>query len=280
MLGPQDKVGNINNIYFSNHCDNSSNSVSEVYEYISDIYKDLNLSGVTLWTYDNTAKRLKKEYALGISELTPQNICINLDYYLWKDYYIFEDPYYKKLFKDEYVNVYPLISDSKILGLVTIYFTAGNFNSTVNKYITNIIKRIKLSFDNSYLAHSLKKELESKEEIENEFKYLLDISTDLYIITNADGIIKKVSNGFSTILGWLFKDVENSKLTSLLSPFYKNTVPSVSEMKEKCSDTHIYCNILAKDGSTRLIEYWTNLYNRKKYGWIINFTKQNKLRSS
>ena len=51
MLGPQDKVGNINNIYFSNHCDNSSNSVSEVYEYISDIYKDLNLSGVTLWTY-------------------------------------------------------------------------------------------------------------------------------------------------------------------------------------------------------------------------------------
>ena len=128
MLGPQDKVGNINNIYFSNHCDNSSNSVSEVYEYISDIYKDLNLSGVTLWTYDNTAKRLKKEYALGISELTPQNICINLDYnikntlldcniintthkllgyYLWKDYYIFEDPYYKKLFKDEYVNVYP-----------------------------------------------------------------------------------------------------------------------------------------------------------------------------
>lgn len=275
MLELHDKVDNINNIYFSNHCDNSSNSVSEIYEYISDIYKDLNLSGVTLWIYDTTAKQLIKEYALGISELTPQNICINLDdnikktlldcnitntphnlseYYLFKDNYNFEDPYYEKLFKDEYVNVYPLISNSKILGLVSIYFTAGNFNSTVNKYITSIIKRIKLSFDNLYLAHSLKKELKSKEEIENEFKYLLDISTDLYIITNVNGIIKKVSNGFSTILGWSYKDVENSKLTSLLSPFYKNYIPSINEMKEKCSDTHIYCNILAKDGSTRLIE--------------------------
>ena len=113
MLELHDKVDNINNIYFSNHCDNSSNSVSEIYEYISDIYKDLNLSGVTLWIYDTTAKQLIKEYALGISELTPQNICINLDdnikktlldcnitntphnlseYYLFKDNYNFEDP--------------------------------------------------------------------------------------------------------------------------------------------------------------------------------------------
>lgn len=281
MLELHDKVGNIHDIDFSDDCDNfysqynSSNTVSEIYEYISDIYEDLNLSGITLWTYDNTAKRLKKEYALGISKLTPQNICMDLDDnikkllldcniintsynlsegYLWKDCCIFKDPYYKTLLKDEYINVYPLISHSKILGLITIYFTEGNFNSTVNKYITSIIKRLILSSDNSYLVHSLKKELESKEEIENEFKYLLDISTDLCIITNANGIIKKVNNGFSTLLGWSDRDVENSKLTSLLSPFYKNNIPSVSEMKEKCNDTHIYCNILAKDGSTRVIE--------------------------
>ena len=275
MLELHDKVGNTNTIDFSNYFDNSSNSVREIYEYISDIYKDLNLSGVTLWTYNTTAKQLIKEYALGISELTPQNICIDLDknkkeilldcniistthnlseYYLWKGYYIFEDPYYKRMFKNEYMTAYPLVSGHNLLGLITVYFTKDNFNSTVNNCINNIAKRLILSLDNLYLTNSLKKELELKEEIEKEFEYFLNISTDLYIITNDDGVIKKVSNSFLKLLGWSNRDIVNKKLNHLLSPFYKNALPSISEMKEKCNDTHIYCNILAKDTSTKLIE--------------------------
>ena len=265
-----------NNNYTIPYPQNSlSNPINEIYEYIADIYKNLNLSGISLWIYDHTTNQLKKDYALGISELTPKNLCFNLNYsaeeilldcstfnnsfslaedYLWNNYNILNNPYYKRMFKNEYMTVYPLVSSHNLLGLITVYFTKDNFNSTVNNYINSIIKRLILSLDNLYLTNSLKKELEVKEEIKKEFEYFLNISTDLYIITNDDGIIKKVSNSFLKLLGWSNIDVENKNLNLLLSPFYKNTLPSISEMKEKCNDTHIYCKILAKDNSTKLIE--------------------------
>ena len=252
-----------------------SNPINEIYEYIADIYKNLNLSGISLWIYDHTKKQLKKDYALGISELIPKNISLDANYsaeevilecstfnnscrlaedYLCNNYNILKHPYHKTMFKNKYMTIYPIVYSHNLLGLITVYFTKNNFNSTVNNYINNIVKRLILSLDNLYLTNSLKKELEVKEEIEKEFEYFLNIYTDLYIITNDYGVIKKVSNSFLKLLGWSNEDVKNKKLNLLLSPFYKNTLPSISEIKEKCNDAHIYCNILAKDNSKKLIE--------------------------
>ncbi len=253
-------------------------SYEEVHEYLMDIYETLDINGTSLWIYDDFKKMLIKQMSLGITE----NISVNDTFSisdLYKDELInisteinsptplknCENFYcnngfcqsYKYFLKDNYIIVIPIVyNNSKLLGVLNLYYNESFDTESNAKYIVRTSKRLALLLKNIYLSTQLTYQLQKKIKLENELSRFLNIAVDLYVIIDTKGYIKKISSNIPFILGWDFNDLKKIPIKSLI----KSTSNSINfkDILHTCNKKFYggICEVKCKNNSFKLIEWY------------------------
>lgn len=264
-------------------------SYEEIHEYLTDIYETLDITGTSLWIYDDFKKILIKKMGLGITEnISDKNSFVISD--LYKDELInistkinsptslrnCEKFYcnngfcqsYKHFLKDNYIIVIPIVyNNSRLLGVLNLYYNESFDIESNAKYMVRTSKRLALLLKNIYLSNQLTNQLQKKIKLENELSRFLNIAVDLYTIIDTKGYIKKISSNIPFILGWNFNDLKKKPIQTLIRS--TNNSINFKETLHTCNKKFYggICEVKCKNNSYKLIEWY--YYHQQETGEIF-----------
>ena len=217
------------NLIIENDKSDEETLYSSIYDYIKDLYIQLKVDGISIWSYDEKNKAITKKMSIGIAgdELYETNIAISDEYIgrlmnykcnplnpvqIQKLNEIYDElvchDRFKDIFNSEYINIIPITYKNNFLGILNLYY--GNEKDICSenfKYINHICDRIALSLKNIFLCNELKDQLSKKIRVENQMRRFLNMASDLSFIVDEKGYIRKMSANGSKFLGWSNKEL-------------------------------------------------------------------------
>lgn len=243
------------------------NNYNDILSYIEEINDDESVFGVSVWILKDKSK-LKKMVGVGVLDkflydyevnLSRHDIHylknINSDLLLPKyeemiaDFYRKNKLYkiYDKLFKGTDKLVIPILVDNNLFGIINLFCNIENYTKKTEKYLKSVASRIAYRIQNIELSKVISEQFSKKVRIENDLNIFLKLSTDLCILIDLKGNIKKVSSNAIELLGWAKEELS------------KMTIDNIIELTEQ---------------SINLNEIYTN-HSHKCYGGIFKLRCKN-----
>ncbi len=227
------------------------NNYNDILGYIEEINDDESVFGVSVWILKDKSK-LKKMVGVGVLDkflydyevnLSRHDIhylkSINSDLLLPKyeemiaDFYRKNKLYkiYDKLFKGTDKLIIPILVDNNLFGIINLFCNMENYTKKTEKYLKSVASRIAYRIQNIELSKVIAEQFSKKVRIENDLNIFLKLSTDLCILIDLKGNIKKVSSNAIELLGWGKEELS------------KMTIDNIIELTEQSIDLNeIYTN--------------------------------------
>ncbi|MFR4998264.1 MAG: ATP-binding protein [Clostridium paraputrificum] len=227
------------------------NNYNDILSYIEEINDDESVFGVSVWILKDKSK-LKKMVGVGVLDkflydyevnLSRHDIhylkSINSDLLLPKyeemiaDFYRKNKLYkiYDKLFKGTDKLIIPILVDNNLFGIINLFCNMENYTKKTEKYLKSVASRIAYRIQNIELSKVIAEQFSKKVRIENDLNIFLKLSTDLCILIDLKGNIKKVSSNAIELLGWGKEELS------------KMTIDNIIELTEQSIDLNeIYTN--------------------------------------
>lgn len=227
------------------------NNYNDILGYIEEINDDESVFGVSVWILKDKSK-LKKMVGVGVLDkflydyevnLSRHDIhylkSINSDLLLPKyeemiaDFYRKNKLYkiYDKLFKGTDKLIIPILVDNNLFGIINLFCNMENYTKKTEKYLKSVASRIAYRIQNIELSKVIAEQFSKKVRIENDLNIFLKLSTDLCILIDLKGNIKKVSSNAIELLGWAKEELS------------KMTIDNIIELTEQSIDLNeIYTN--------------------------------------
>lgn len=227
------------------------NNYNDILGYIEEINDDESVFGVSVWILKDKSK-LKKMVGVGVLDkflydyevnLSRHDIhylkSINSDLLLPKYEEMIEDFYrknklykiYDKLFKGTDKLIIPILVDNNLFGIINLFCNMENYTKKTEKYLKSVASRIAYRIQNIELSKVIAEQFSKKVRIENDLNIFLKLSTDLCILIDLKGNIKKVSSNAIELLGWGKEELS------------KMTIDNIIELTEQSIDLNeIYTN--------------------------------------
>lgn len=227
------------------------NNYNDVLSYIEEVNDNESVFGVSVWILKDKSK-LNKMVGVGVLDkflydyevnLSRQDIhylkSVNSDLLLPKYREIIADFYrknkldkiYDKLFKDTDKLVIPILADNNLLGIINLFCNMETYTKKTEKYLKSVASRIAYRIQNIKLSKVIAEQFSKKVKIENDLNIFLKLSTDLCIILDLKGNIKKVSSNAIELLGWSKEELS------------KMTIDNITELTERSINLNeIYMN--------------------------------------
>lgn len=277
------------NLIMENDKSDEETLYSSIYDYLKDLYIQLKVDGISIWSYNEKNKTIIKKISVGIAGnmLDETSMSISDEYIsrimnyksnilnpfqIQKLNEMYNEPMYYDRFKDifnsAYINIIPITYKDNFLGILNLYYSNENDVYSENiKYVNHICDRIALSLKNIFLCNELKDQLSQKIHLENQMRRFLSIASDLSFIVDEEGYIRKMSSNASKVLGWSNKELRAIPIQCLI----KVTSSSVNYQEvlttydKKCDGG--VCKVKCKDGAYKLLEwyYYHDSYEKEIY---------------
>lgn len=189
-----------------------------------------------------------------------------------QDYYKYIHIEHRYLFNNSdlsYLGCYPIVLENEILGvLICDYSNLKSIDSNREKQIFKISKQLALIIQNEILTKAVRRELEKREELEEELQSFAETASDLMIIATEDGYIKKVSGAWEPVLGWTSTELVGKHFSEFI---YREDLKHFEEINSCINNTSIVRGIVyrgqCKNKGYKWIE-WSMRYISSRQHYI------------
>lgn len=268
---------------------------------INDLYIRLKAYGISLFLYNPKRHNLTLYLDVGESSINIKNeIPINdkdINILLKNNIYenlsnISENNIFKAYEKTpnisnniNYIRTYSIICSQELIGLLNIYYNNRKSPKLLQSdFIKSTCNKIGLLLKNNILSKQLKVELEKRIYSEKELELFLDTAADLFALINYDGSYIKISNNWTSTLGWNENEIFKMKFQDLIHPDdYDSSYPirNSSQNSSKTKGSGFICRYRCKNDEYKIFEWrWSFITQRN---CIIltgkDYTEENNLRN-
>lgn len=186
------------------------------------------------------------------------------------DYYKYIDIEQREAFKVKdlsYLGCYPIVLEDELLGiLICSYSNLDNTNPSRETQIFKISRQLALIIQNEVLTKVVKRELEKREELEEELQNFAETASDLMAIIAMDGRIEKVNGAWESVLGWTPSELIGRPSNEFV---YREDQQRFFEKKfcinNKRAVRGIICRGYCKNKSYKWIEWSIKYTSNKQY---------------
>lgn len=167
----------------------------------------------------------------------------------------------------KYIGCYPIAYDEMLLGYIAFgYKDKKSLQFSQESFIQRVCDQIAILITNDNLHYDVKQELIKRKETENELERFLNIATDMLAMIGHDGCFKKVSCGWTKILGWSEQELLDRRWQDIIHPDDAEETSKYIKQSEKWEflrPSKIVNRCKGKDGEYRWLE-WSNSYFEEK----------------
>ena len=179
----------------------------------------------------------------------------------------------------EYLNVYPIMYNGEIMGLLIACYKHRQVYSTMERrIIDNLCSYTASTIKNNKLSRNLRNELQKRQEAEEELKTFLEVATDFMCINDENGDLVYGNFEWWRNLGWepseLMKDTPTGKKRILYTEFLveedkAHTQEALDKMLKNRTRAQVTNRWTCKDGGYRWLNWEVTYSEKKKYFYTV-----------